>query len=376
MTHRHVCFTDVPPNDILSQLRTMGVKVEERKEDIARGILADGTQDYKMRWLWTQGRRLQWGVTTTPRPTHPADQGARVYLKGKPSLLNDAAQLLLQAVEALSASSPASPAPVAVPSQEEQYPGAREVLIPMGPVLPPHMIPQRASQLKGGQVWTREEAWTREAGVLGGRDAQTVRPPAPSRMAPSSSRGIPQGDSVGPQYFEQYTSLVHEEAEGVRTVAVPLPFWGAATVWSNLDSTAGEAPRSAILNAEAQVDAGLCQELHEGTLERTTLQKALVSQLPLPGLRSMMGNKQLPGLSQDTQSLSRRKQELENFLCTPQVVLKQNRNKLPKDMSIGCIPMHTEDEQRQDGEENEDMQSTGSRGSRAGAQEEGPEQEP
>ena len=106
-SHRHVGFSDVPPSVIQSRLEAAGVRIAFREDGEPRGLLADGTHDTMMRWLWVHGNRIRWGVTTTPRRDHPGDEGQRVFVMGKAAALPDAVQII-QAVVA-EAPPPANP---------------------------------------------------------------------------------------------------------------------------------------------------------------------------------------------------------------------------------------------------------------------------
>ena len=75
MSHRHVCFSELHPSVIQSRLEDAGVQISFREDGEPRGLLADGTQDTMMRWLWVRGSRIRWGVTTTPRKDYPGDEG-------------------------------------------------------------------------------------------------------------------------------------------------------------------------------------------------------------------------------------------------------------------------------------------------------------
>ena len=111
MSHRHVCFSDLHPSVIQSRLQGAGVGVAFREDGEPRGVLADGTHDTMMRWLWVRGNRIRWGVTTTPRKDHPDDEGQRVFLMGKAAALPEAAQIIQTALaEAPPPANPPAPA--------------------------------------------------------------------------------------------------------------------------------------------------------------------------------------------------------------------------------------------------------------------------
>ena len=99
MSHCHVCFSDIHPDELERRLREAGIKVEHRDDGVPRALLADGTADTKLRWLWVppghpSRDKVAWGITTTARPDHPDDDGARIYLRGKTALLPAAAKLI------------------------------------------------------------------------------------------------------------------------------------------------------------------------------------------------------------------------------------------------------------------------------------------
>ena len=111
MSHCHVCFSDIHPDELERRLQDTGIKAEHRDDQIPRALLADGTTDTKLRWLWVppghpKRDKVSWGITTSARPGHPNDDGPRIFLRGKPALLSRAARLILDLL-----TDPPQPAP-------------------------------------------------------------------------------------------------------------------------------------------------------------------------------------------------------------------------------------------------------------------------
>ena len=120
MSHRHVCYSEVPPSVIQAQLVQAGIRISYRTDEEPRALLPDGTTDNQVRWFWLRsGIKIRWGVTTTPRRDHPEDanRGARVFAQGKKSGLDEAVQILQDAIAAAvpPAAAPEPPQPEADP---------------------------------------------------------------------------------------------------------------------------------------------------------------------------------------------------------------------------------------------------------------------
>ena len=103
MPHKHVQYTVVHPDLIEAGLKSNQVTTRCETRTLAVGKLADGSREYKLRWLVTGGgHELSWGVTTTPRRgvdnAKDKANGARVFVQGIAECLEEAASLLQTAI--------------------------------------------------------------------------------------------------------------------------------------------------------------------------------------------------------------------------------------------------------------------------------------
>ena len=115
MPHRHVQYTQVHPDAIEAQLNLNHVTTRSQTDTppIRRGILADGSNECKLRWLTTGlGHELSWGVTSTPRRgvfnAQDKANGARVFVQGKAAGLDEASRLLQIAIRGVADASSSS----------------------------------------------------------------------------------------------------------------------------------------------------------------------------------------------------------------------------------------------------------------------------